>query len=362
MRPILELPDDPALPALVAIRTSGLAAALPTLDVGSDDPQDPVELRLCGYTPGSRATLEARSGRRRFAIKAYAGDAAPEADLYRALAAAGFGEAGTAGARVPPLLAWEPTLRVLVLGWLDGPPANQVIKQGQGRRAGELAARWLWCAASAPVKLGPPVGAGQVLLQAGKSVAELAAADRALGTVAKAVAGALARAEPPESAPRLVHGTLYARHILDLGHGPGVIDWQRFGQGPVELDAGVFLATLTRLRLRHPEAAGEAARAEEAFLAETRGLVDERTLRWYWSAALLHLASRLLKRDTPAATRPLVDEAARLAERTAGAPKSGKGARAALEFTLQALSTRPATPEELAQLRKLLAEADDRAS
>ena len=293
MKPTTELPDDPALPGLLAIRTVGLGRVVPALELGGG----PEAIRLVGYTPGSRATLEVRSGRRRFALKAYAHDAEPEAALYQALAAAGFGEGGRAGARVPPLLAWEPSLQVLALGWLEGPPARQLIREGQGRRAGEMAARWLWSAASAPVKLGPTVGVAQVLLQAGKSVAQLAGADRVLGAAAKAVAVALARQPPSESTPRLVHGTLYARHILDLGDEPGepgvpgVIDWQRFGQGPVELDAAVFLATLTRLR-RHDEAAGEASRAEEAFLTETRGLVDPRALRWHRAAALLHLASR----------------------------------------------------------------------
>src|SRR5205823_7126498 len=82
-----ELPDDPALPALAAIRALGLAAAIPGL--GLDD--RPVELTLRGYTPGSRATLEVRAGDRHFALKLYAEDPAPEAELYEALAAVGLG-------------------------------------------------------------------------------------------------------------------------------------------------------------------------------------------------------------------------------------------------------------------------------
>src|SRR5947207_7853460 len=161
MRPTTELPDDPALPGLLAIRTVGLGRVGPARELGGG----PEASRLVGYTPGSRATLEVRSGRRRFALKAYAHDAEPEAALYQALAAAGFGEGGRAGARVPPLLAWEPSLQVLALGWLEGPPARQLIRHGQGRRAGAMAARWLWSAASAPVKLGPTVGVAQVLLR-----------------------------------------------------------------------------------------------------------------------------------------------------------------------------------------------------
>ena len=49
----------------------------------------------------------------------------------------------------------------------------------------------------------------------------------------------------------------------------------------------MFLATLSRLGLRHDGHASEAGRAEEAFLAETRGLVDERALASYRGAALV---------------------------------------------------------------------------
>src|ERR1043166_651053 len=75
MRTIGELPEDPALPALVAIRAACLAEG--DGPPGSGDCT--VELRLCGYTPGSRATIEARVGPRRFAVKAYATDPAREA-------------------------------------------------------------------------------------------------------------------------------------------------------------------------------------------------------------------------------------------------------------------------------------------
>lgn len=360
MKPTPELPVDPALPALDAIRTAGLADAIPAL--GLDD--RPVELLLCGYTEGSRATLEVRIGARRLAIKAYAEDPTPEVELYQALAAAGL--AGPTGARVPPLLAWDRELRVLVIGWLEGAAANFMIKNGQGRRVGELAARWLWRAASLPLKLGLPFGAGHMMYQAGKSVAELSSADRALGSLAKSVAQTLARAEPKEGVPSLLHGTLYARHILDLGDGPGVIDWQRYGRGPVELDAGMFLATLSRLGLRHEAYAGEVAVAEDAFFTATRGLLDDRALAWYRAAGLLHLASRLLKREPPAEARVLVDDAERLAARAAGsdvvkparrvAPPAVKLNGAGLELVLAALSTRPATPEEIERIRGLLGE------
>src|SRR5256886_6762788 len=92
---------------------------------------------------------------------------------------------------------------------------------------------------------------------------------------------------------RLVHGTFYARHVLDQGDGVGVIDWERFGQGPLELDAGMFLATIWRYGLDHEPLAGEVARAEEALMAGTPDRLDERVLAWHRAAALLRLSSKV---------------------------------------------------------------------
>jgi aminoglycoside phosphotransferase (APT) family kinase protein len=363
VQPTLDLPADPALPGLAAIRTVGLGRAIPALRLNDG----PVELRLCTRVPGSRATFEARVGDRRFAVKLYADDAAPEAELYQALAQAGL--AGASGARVPPLLAWDRDLKVVVLGWLDGRPANELIKQGLGGRAGELAGSWLRRAAAVPVSVGPPCGPGRMLYQVGVSVAALGAVDPDLGTAAKSVARALGRAQPREGPRRLVHGTLYARHIFDLGDGPGVIDWQQFGQGPIEVDAGMFLATTGRLGLRHPLLAPQVARAEAAFLAATDGLLNLATLDWYRAAGLLHLAARGLKtglkRDPPPEARALVEEAGAVVERAARTrpvaeahPRPGQAVRrSALELVLRALSSRPATPEELDQIRQLLDDA-----
>ena len=74
-----------------------------------------------------------------------------------------------------------------------------------------------------------------------------------LGIHSAEVATSLHRTELEHSPTRLVHGSFYARHILDTGDGPGVIDWQRFGQGPLEVDAGMFLATISRIALRHED-------------------------------------------------------------------------------------------------------------
>src|SRR3989441_3688166 len=147
-----ELPDDPALPALAAIRALGLAAAIPAL--GLDD--RPAELTLRGYTPGSRATFEVRAGDRHFALKLYAEDPEPEAELYEALAAVGL--VGEGPVRVPPLLARDRSLQVLAIGWLDGPTAQELLKGRRGGGAGELASCWLRRAAAVPGKGRRPLG------------------------------------------------------------------------------------------------------------------------------------------------------------------------------------------------------------
>jgi len=155
-----ELPNDSALPALVAIRAVGLAAAIPELVLEGC----PVEFALRGYTAGSRVTFEVRAENRRFAVKAYADDLAPEAELYAIFAAVGLSSNATV--RAPSLLAWNRELRVLAIDWLEGPTAKELIEIGHGRRAGELAARWVRRAASLPVKLGPPFGAARMLRRA----------------------------------------------------------------------------------------------------------------------------------------------------------------------------------------------------
>ncbi len=317
MKATTTMPEDAALPGLVAICAMGLAAVMPELGLEGV----PVELLLCGYTRGKRAALEVRTAHRHFAVKAYANDLSREVALYQALAAE---LGGDSGAHVPPLLAWNRELRLEVIGWLDGPTAQTLVERGQGRRAGELAVRWLHCAASLAVKLGPALGAAQVLERSSRWAAKLGAADPALGNLGVSLARILERTQPKAREPHLLHGALYARHLLDLGDGPGLIDWDGFGQGPLEFDAGVFLATIWIFGVRKPLLAEEAARAAKAFLSGTAGWLDEQALAWYWAAALLHLAERGAK---PTARRPdewkqraqtVLEEAARLATAPAG--------------------------------------------
>src|SRR2546422_572907 len=178
MRTTTELPDDPALPGLAAIRGAGLAGAIPALGLDGG----PVELLPRRYHPGRRAVLEARAGQRHFAVKVCAEDPEPEAQVHQALAATGL--AGDSGERVPPLLAWDHDLQVLVLGWLEGPSAGGSLPATPGGGARLAAARRVQWAGSLPVKLGSPLGAAHMLKRTREWAAVLGEADPALGTAA----------------------------------------------------------------------------------------------------------------------------------------------------------------------------------
>ncbi|MGH2987513.1 MAG: hypothetical protein ACRDLO_12615, partial [Solirubrobacterales bacterium] len=97
----------------------------------------------------------------------------------------------------------------------------------------------------------------------------------------------LAATRAPGSASPLVHGALSVNHVFDLGDGPGVIDLERAGSGEVELDAGRFLGTLSRLAGERPELAGAAGEAAEALRDGAGDLLDQDSLAWYRALALM---------------------------------------------------------------------------
>src|SRR5262245_43187815 len=289
---------DSALPALAKIFALGLAAFMPafagdTTTPGDWDPEDRHnELRVRAHKPGKHATLEVRTAGRHLAVLIYAKQPEAEAELYEALAAAGL--AGASGARVPRLVASHPELHLLAVEWLDGPTLTELIKRGDGQRAGELAAVWIERAASLPLTMGRPFGVEKLLHRAEKNAAAMAAADPDLGATATKLHRFLEKTAPEDGgARRLVHGAFHDRNILDLGDGPGVIDWHQFGQGPPEVEAGMFLASLSRTAMKRGRAK-EAGRAEAAFLDRTGPLLDAGTLGWYRSAALLFRTRRML--------------------------------------------------------------------
>ncbi|HET7251778.1 MAG TPA: phosphotransferase [Gemmatimonadales bacterium] len=300
-----ELPDDEAIPAFRAIKTTGVREALQflNLDAGA------LEVTLRGYAPGKRATLEVRSGGYRIAVKAYNEPPDDEAQLYTALAG------GSGGVRVPRLIGYDRALSVLALEWLEGATLQALIKQGQGRRAGELAAMWPRLVAALDVRFGTHHGVNELTAKTHKYADRMGAADASLGTTASGIVRRLESTQPAEGPTRLVHGSLYDRHMLDMGTGPGLIDWDCFGQGAAELDAAVFLSVIWRSGLRH-ERRDSSRQAAVAFHECTAGLLDEDALAWHRAATMLRLAHKKVRQrddDALVSARSLVEEAARLA-------------------------------------------------
>jgi predicted transcriptional regulator len=325
MKPTNVLPDDPGLPGLRSIRERGLRPLLPGVEL--DD--EAIELTLCGYSRGLRATLEVRCGTRQFTVKCYARDPSAEAGFYAAMGRAGLC-ADDSPVRVPRLLHWDPGLRLMAIGWLSGPTAGELIANGQGARAGDLAARWIRRAASLPLRVRAASGADEILARTPRWTAALGAAHRSLGTSAESIAALLSASVREEPAAHVVNGRFYVRHVIDLGRGVGIIDWEHFGRGALEIDAGMFLATVWRSG-RHEDRAREAARAEEAFVAGTSYLLDERRLAWYRAGALLSLAYHMLarrKEDWQDKAGEMLGEALRAAERAGSAPAVGRASRA----------------------------------
>src|SRR2546423_9135850 len=104
MKPTTELPVDPALPGIEAIRALGLARAIPQLELEAGAG----EIRLVGYTPGARATLEAHLGSRHVAIKLYPRDPPPRPSRTEPPPAAG--PPATPDPPVPPSPPRHPAL------------------------------------------------------------------------------------------------------------------------------------------------------------------------------------------------------------------------------------------------------------
>ena len=85
----------------------------------------------------------------------------------------------------------------------------------------------------------------------------------------------------------------------------------------MELDAGTFLGTVSRIGLLDRTRETEALQAEETFLAGTAGLLDGRSLAWHQAAVLLRLAGKQNRRDDDRwreRAHALLREAALLAE------------------------------------------------
>src|SRR5207237_10503934 len=115
---------------------------------------------------------------------------------YRCRVLVQYGLVCSTGTIVTRLLSWDLEHKILVLSWLEGPSASQLVKDRKGRRAGELAVAWLRAASGGDVRFGPRHGCGHLRYQVGLSVGALTAAIPVLGATVKRAANVLERAQP----------------------------------------------------------------------------------------------------------------------------------------------------------------------
>jgi hypothetical protein len=285
------LPHDPGIPALRALAAEGFGPLLSRAGV-SDDVE---EVRLVGHQPG-RCTFEVTCGEGRMALKAYSPARAPALDLCEWLESEGLasGRAPT----VPPIIARSRSLGLLVMGWLDGASGHDLIEERRATRAGELAAEWLRVESGLSVELGRSYGPDAALQEVARWTRKIGRVDSVLGAEASVVITGLRAAPRPNGHEGIRHGDFSPEHVLDLGNGPGVIDWDSFRRGALELDAARFLAALSWLAGAQSGRVESTAAAAAALRAGLDGLLDERALAWYRAVVLVRLAKKLC-RETP---------------------------------------------------------------
>jgi phosphotransferase family enzyme len=251
-------------------------------------------VRLLKHHVGSRCTLQLDLDDKRLALKAYAGDPAPLVALLHS-----FEREGLATGRpptVPPLLGFDSSLRLIVTAWLHGPSGKDLIAGGAGPRTAELALAWLRTAAKFPIALGEQYGPSEVLGDTETRVRNLAQADSALGSLAFRQLERLASDPPTSEATSVRHASFKPSSLIDL-NGPGVIDWDGFRRGPLELEAARFLSALSRMAKSRRAATDEIRHAERTFREGLAELVDADALGWYLTADLVKLAARLARRQ-----------------------------------------------------------------
>ena len=265
-------------------------------------------LRRIGLTPpfdsfevlrahaGRRCTFALRAAGRPLVAKAFRRAVDPQIELFDALGRHGLTTG--AGPTAPRLVAHDAELRLLVLERLDGPSGVPLI--ARGGRVGELAASWLVRQWGAGVTVGRDYGGAEFLERIERDARVVADASAACG---EATARLLERLElrlPAPAEPVLVHGSFSVNHVLDLGTGAGVIDWDGFCRGPRELDAAAFLATLARVAGGDEAAlSSPAAESAAAFRAGLAGQIDPDALAWFEAGSLIHNVRHLCARPRP---------------------------------------------------------------
>lgn len=282
------LPTDPAIPALAAIRESGWEAFLSEVGI----PGRFQGWELLRHRLGDRCVFRIRVAGSSVAVKVYRSDATGIVELAAALAIHGY--ASGRPPTIPPVVAHSRQLNAVVTAWLDGQTALDLVASNQGKRAGALAAQWLWAMHGAPIALGRRYDTADVLRDVTRWSGLVAAEHSGLGALAQRLGEALSQA-PPSRPLELAHGSMVPRHVLDLGNGPGVIDWDGFRQAAIEFDVGSFLAFLQRMSFRAVLVPGT-REAAAAFRTELDGLVDPDALAWYEAVNRLRFAAYLARK------------------------------------------------------------------
>jgi aminoglycoside phosphotransferase (APT) family kinase protein len=287
---------DSGLPVLEAMRREGVRTVLARAGISAAVTAATVLKR---HDEKARCTLLLYAGDERLVLKAWDADPAGFVELFEALERRGL--ASGSAPTVAPLVGYHRELAFVVQRWLGGRSAQELLADGAPTRAGELGAAWLRALWAAGVVVGPPRGADDVLDDVRSRATALGEAEPELGPLASAVVELLERA-PPRRRPRdvLQHGTFRTDQVLDLGDGPGVLDWDSFARGVPEHDVGTFLAWLSYsgTARKRAGAADEAAAAARAFLAGLDGL-DGDALAWYRAAASVKFARHAARRHKP---------------------------------------------------------------
>jgi hypothetical protein len=285
--------QDPKIPALGSLHDGGLDGLF--ADFGLPTPV--TDLRLIRYHSGSRCAFFASAGDQDFVVKAYAKDPSPLVAVLQALEQHGL--AGGQSPRTARLLAFDLSRRILIWERLGGATCFELISNGRGAAAGRLAARWVRSALRIPIDLGRSYSPDSILRKAGRHVRVMKVADPLIAHAASRCLDQLNLRRPDVFRTGLRHGSLSVHHVVELAAGPTTIDWDAFGQGPVELDIANFLMTLHRTAQVETDLVDQVSRAKKAFLGDVRDLTHSYCLAWYETAMLLKLAKYYCHRRPP---------------------------------------------------------------
>jgi aminoglycoside phosphotransferase (APT) family kinase protein len=288
------LPRDSRVPLLAGDSEALLQSLLAR--AGLEEPV--LERFVLQHRPGRRFVIRIKTAERSVAVKAYGGKSEPRELAVLASLQQENLASGVAPTIPFPLLVDSP-YRAVVSTWLQGPSAKELIASGRGARAGELAGKWLLAAARSEAVVGRGYGPSDLLPRAQGWVHLIGDADAELGRMAGDVLTRLAASPPAEGPPRLVHGELSPKHVLDLGPGPGVVDWDTFGSGPLEADVAFFVTAARHRRGLKADRRIQTELAVRKLLDEVYELLDENTLAWYGMAAALQFAKPRARRRRP---------------------------------------------------------------